>query len=92
MKYEDMKFEADILFKEYEFLFCPDFKEGYQAFKSWSEFLNIFSEHYSDLAVKPLYVMPASTPNDLNTEESPDLFVDVSQFIVIPWDELENYI
>ena len=54
--------------------------------------MNIFSEHYSDLAVKPLYVMPASTPDDLNNEESADLFVDVSQFIVIPWDELENYI
>lgn len=90
MRYENMKFEADIVFKEYPYLFCPDFKEGYQAFQSWSEFLHIFSEHYSDQAVKPLYVYAASEPDDL--EETKNLFVDVSQIIVIPWDELENYI
>lgn len=90
MKYEDMKFEADMLFKEYEYMFCQEFPEGRQLFKSWSEFLNIFSDYYSEKAEKPLYVMPASIPDDITDEF--DIFVDASEFIMIPWDELENYI
>lgn len=90
MKYEEMNFEADILFKDYEYLFCPDFREGLQAFRSWSEFLHIFSEHYSDCGVKPLYVFAAHEPDDLSDKK--ELFVDVSQVVIIPWDELENYI
>ena len=89
MRYNDMKFEADSLFKDFDYLFCPDFKEGFQAFRSWNEFLHIFSEYYSETGIKPLYVFSATLADDIDEKE---LFVDVSQIIVIPWDELENYI
>lgn len=79
-----MKFEADIIFEEYEYLFCPELQEGHQYFKSWQEFINLFLR-YIDSNTKPLYCMAAHCEN--NT-----LYVDASQYIVIPWDELENYI
>ena len=70
---------------DYPMMFCPDFEEGYQTFGSWDEFMELLS-HHTKVSTRPLYVHPAQLTADNM------LFVDVSQFIVVPWDELENYI
>lgn len=80
-----MKFEADILFKDFQYLFCAELSEGYQYFQSWQEFIELFTHHLTT-STKPLYCMSAHLGPD-NT-----LYVDASQYIVIPWNELEKYI
>ena len=80
-----MKFKADVIFEEFPYLFCQELDEGFQIFKSWEEFLTLYIEHmHKDN--RPLYVNKAELYNRHN------IFVDTSQFVVIPWDELENYI
>lgn len=83
-----MTFPADFIFKDYEYLFCEEFDEGHQAFQSWEEFLDLYSK-YMHHNTKPLFVYTAFYPDD---GPNPELFVDVSQIIIIPWDELENFI
>lgn len=79
-----MKFDADIIFEDTEYLFCSELTEGYQYFKNWEEFIDLYSKYFVG-NVKPLYVFKA-------TREDKTIFVDISQLVIIPWDELENYI
>ena len=58
-----MKFEADIIFEEYEYLFCPELQEGHQYFKSWQEFIDLFLR-YINSNTKPLYCMAAHCENN----------------------------
>lgn len=80
-----MKFDADIIFDEFKFLFSPDLDEGFQVFKSWNEFLDLFRVHFKKETI-PLYVYKADIVDHVN------IFVDASNLVVIPWEELENYI
>ena len=80
-----MKFQADILFDDSDCLFCPDLEEGFQIFRSWDEFLDLFRAHFRKETI-PLYVYKADIVNQVN------VFVDAGNLVAIPWDELENYL
>ena len=80
-----MKFSADIIFEDVDCLFCPELDEGFQIFKSWSEFIELYIEHMHS-SIKPMYVFKATLSG------SRDVFVNAGQLVVIPWDEIENYI
>lgn len=79
-----MKFQSDIIFKDYEYLFCRELLTGHQYFQSWEEFISLFVR-YMNSSTKPLYCNVAHAENGV-------LYVDASQYVIIPWDELENYI
>ena len=78
-----MKFDADVIFDEFEYLFCPDLEEGFQVFKSWNEFLYLFKTHFKKETI-PLYVYKADVVDQV------DVFVDAGNLVAIPWNELEN--
>ena len=79
-----MTFEADILFEETPYMFCPEFDEGFQTFNSWQQFVHLYIRHmHADH--KPMYVHKASITGN-------NVFVDASQLYAVPWDEIENYI
>lgn len=80
-----MNFDADIIFNEFAYLFSPDLEEGFQVFTSWTEFLELFTHHFKQ-DTRPLYVYRADVVEKVN------VFVDASNLVVIPWDELENYL
>lgn len=80
-----MKFDADVIFDEFEYLFCPDLEEGFQVFSTWAEFLELFTHHFKK-ETRPLYVYKADVVEKVN------VFVNASNLVVIPWDELENYL
>lgn len=82
------EFQADVLFDDSEYLFCEDLEEGFQLFRSWAEFIDLYIAHMK-APVKPLYVHPATLVDDVDYT---NVFVDGSHFILIPWDEIENYI
>ena len=79
-----MKLKADFIFKEYQYLYCRDFDDGYQIFESWAEFLAKYVRHMH-AKDRPLFVNPANIID--NTA-----FVDAAEYIMIPWTELESYI
>lgn len=83
-----MKFEADILFEEFPLLFCSEFDEGHQIFSSWQEFITNIT-HYMHEETRPKYAFKADSYDDLTVMK---VFVDVSQVVEIPWDELDSYI
>lgn len=80
-----MKFASDIIFETFPYLYCPDFQEGHQYFQSWKEFIELFTRYMKGNS-KPLYCIGAHA-GDNNV-----LYVDVSQYVEIPWKELEKYI
>lgn len=79
-----MKFPSDILFEEFPNMFCQELDVGYQVFSSWHEFLLLCSKHLH-VVERPLYVVSCTI-----TEKC--CFVDASNVIEIPWNELEAYI
>lgn len=81
-----MKFESDILFEDCPYMFCSTFDEGFQTFSSWEKFIAIYMIHAHKIS-KPLYVNSARVDSKTNT-----IFVDVGEFIQVPWDELSKYI
>lgn len=83
-----MKFSSDVIFEDFPTLFCEELAEGFQVFHSWSEFLTLIIEH-PQANCRPLYAFKADIVDDLTIT---NVFVDATQIVEIPWNELENYI
>lgn len=74
--------EANKLFDDFPCMYCEEFREGHQTFRSWEQFLK-HTLYYLKSNTLPRYVFNAEFRD--NT-----VYVDVSQVIEVPWDELDN--
>lgn len=79
-----MKFKSDILFEDFPCMLCEEFDEGHQSFTSWEDFL-FRVKYFLHKDTLPQYVFGA-------VKQGMNVFVDMSQIIKVPWEELEKYI